>query len=166
MTGRLQDPRIEARIGQMLKDNNLTFAAAESCTGGLVLHRMTNIAGSSSYVMGGVVAYDNRIKQYILGVDEETLRAYGAVSEQTALQMADGVRRLMGVHVAVSVTGIAGPGGGTEGKPIGLTYIGLSAHDGTEQVIRRVWESDREGNKALSADAALHLLYDYLVTLT
>ncbi len=152
---------LEGRVGQILKARGMTITAAESCTGGLVLHRLTNIPGSSAYVLGGFVTYSYESKVKFLGVKQETLDRYGAVSEQTALEMARGAREALGADVALSVTGIAGPGGGTPTKPIGLTYIGLSAPD-ANRVIRHVWTGDRESNKAASAEAALQLLYDYL----
>jgi PncC family amidohydrolase len=158
----MNDQPLEARIGGRLKARKLTFAAAESCTGGLILHRMTNIAGSSAYVLGGAVVYAYEAKVKLVAVKWETLQQFGAVSEQTALEMARGARAAFGSDIALSVTGIAGPGGGTDTKPVGLTYIGLVA-PGVEQVQRFVWNGDREQNKASSAEAALHMLYAYLI---
>lgn len=154
------DERLEARVGRLLVKKGWTIGAAESCTGGLILHRLTNISGSSAYVQGGVVAYSNPVKQSLLNVHQGTLIAYGAVSEQTAAEMATGVRKLLSVDIAVSVTGIAGPEGGTAEKPVGLTYIGLAGPEDLLVVKRYVWESDREGNKVASADAALQLILD------
>jgi nicotinamide-nucleotide amidase len=147
--------QVEARVGAVLKARGWTVCAAESCTGGLVLHRLTNVAGSSAYVLGGIVSYSNAAKQKLLGVREETLIEYGAVSEQTALEMVLGVQKLFDAEIAVSITGIAGPGGGTPEKPVGLTYIGLMRRNGTPQVRRHVWRGDREAVKAASANAAL-----------
>ena len=156
------DERLEARVGILLKAGGLTICTAESCTGGLVLHRLTNISGSSAYVLGGVVAYSNAIKQAILRVSEASLIQYGAVSEQVAREMAHHVRELFGADIAVGVTGIAGPGGGTPEKPVGLTYIGLS-HKGSGEVVQRfVWDGDRETIKAASAQAALQMVIDSL----
>ena len=152
---------LEARVGEILKARSMTVTAAESCTGGLILHRLTNIPGSSAYVLGGFVTYSNETKVKYLGVRQETLDRYGAVSEQTAAEMARGAREALNVDVALSVTGIAGPGGGTPTKPVGLTYIGLDASD-FRRVVHYVWTGDRESNKAASADAALQLLLDYL----
>ena len=152
---------LEARIGQLLSERGLTVSAAESCTGGLILHCLTNIAGSSNYVMGGFVTYSNDAKMKFAQVSEKTLNEFGAVSEQTALEMARGTREAFGTSIAISVTGIAGPGGGTPTKPVGLTYVGLSAGD-MERVAYYVWLGDREANKAHSAEAALQLLFDYL----
>ncbi len=152
---------LEARAGEILMALGLTISAAESCTGGLILHRLTNIPGSSAYVLGGLVTYSNESKVRFANVRQETLERYGAVSEETAAEMAHGARQVFGSDVALSVTGIAGPGGGTPSKPVGLTYIGLSAPD-FDRVERYIWTGDRESNKAASAEAALQLLYDYL----
>jgi PncC family amidohydrolase len=149
------DQSLEARVGAALSQRGWTVCAAESCTGGLVLHRLTNIAGSSAYVLGGVVTYSNEAKQKLIGVREATLVAYGAVSEQTAAEMADGVRALFDADIAVSITGIAGPGGGTPEKPVGLTYIGLVRRGQPPQVQRHVWQGDRIAIKDASASAAL-----------
>jgi len=154
------DEALEAQVGAALLGTGQTVCAAESCTGGLILHRLTNIAGSSAYVLGGVVSYSNEAKQKLLNVREETLIAQGAVSEQTAGEMASGARALLGADFALSVTGIAGPGGGTDDKPVGLTFIGLAGPDNLLIVRRHVWDGDREGNKSDSADAALRLLLE------
>lgn len=154
------DERIETRVGHALRARGWTICTAESCTGGLIAHRLTNIAGSSEYMLGGVVAYANRIKQALLHVRQGTLIAYGAVSEQTATEMAAGARELFGAEVAVSVTGIAGPDGGTPEKPVGLTYIGLAGPNDLLIVQRHVWEGDRETIKNASAEAALRLVLE------
>ncbi len=150
------DEPLEMTIGRLLAARGLTIATAESCTGGLIAHRLTNVAGSSAYLMGGAVSYSNAVKQNLLGVPAATLVTHGAVSAETALAMARGARRLFAVDMAVSVTGIAGPGGGTPQKPVGLTFIGLAA-DGYETVERHVWNHDRIGNKESSAEAALFI---------
>lgn len=152
---------LEEHIGQLLLTHRLSVAVAESCTGGLVGHRLTDVSGSSAYFLGGVVAYAYDAKERLLGVSHNTLYDYGAVSEQTAREMARGARRVLGADVAVAVTGIAGPGGGMPGKPIGLTWIALSARD-YERAEQFVWDGDRQHNKALSAEAALTLLQEYL----
>jgi nicotinamide-nucleotide amidase len=156
----MADERLEAQIGELLKHKGWTVCAAESCTGGLVMHRLTNIPGSSDYILGGVVSYANSAKQHILHVRQGSLIAYGAVSEQVASEMATGVRALFGATFAVSITGIAGPGGGTVDKPVGLTYIGLAGPDDLLIVQRHIWQGDREAVKAASAEAALKLLLD------
>ena len=148
-------------VGQQLLAQTLTIATAESCTGGLVGDQITNIAGCSVYYLGGVVSYDNRIKHGVLGVPTEILDTVGAVSAECALAMAHGVRQLMDTRLAVSTTGIAGPGGATAGKPVGLVYVALVDDQGFERCERYIWESDRTGNKALSAQAALQLVLDY-----
>jgi len=135
----------------------LTLATAESCTGGLVAHVLTEIPGSSRYLVGGLIAYSNEVKQRELGVPTDVLKAHGAVSAQVARAMAEGVRARLGVGVATSVTGIAGPDGGTAAKPVGLTYIGVADADGAE-VRRFLWAFDRSGNKRASAAAALRIL--------
>lgn len=152
---------LEERVGDLLVRQGLTLAVAESCTGGLVGHRLTNVPGSSRYFMGGVIAYDNAAKERVLGVRPSTLYGHGAVSAETAREMALGARRLFGADVAVSITGIAGPGGSTPGKPVGLTYIHLSARD-ADWGECHVWQGNRETNKAQSAQAALDLLRRYL----
>jgi PncC family amidohydrolase len=151
----------EETIGELLVEQGLTLATAESCTGGLVSHRITNISGSSAYFLGGFVTYSNEAKETLLGVHHETLQAHGAVSEQTAREMAQGARRQMGADLAVSVTGIAGPTGGTPEKPVGLVYIALSAPD-TGVCQRYLWQGDRIANKEQSAEAALQLIVAYL----
>jgi PncC family amidohydrolase len=149
----------------VLTDRKLTLATAESCTGGLIAHRLTNVSGSSAYFLGGIVSYSNEAKAQLLGVGQGTLETQGAVSEATAIEMARGVRRVFSADIAVSVTGIAGPGGGTPEKPVGLAWIGLSTHEG-ERAQKFIWDQDREGNKAESAEAALQMVWDYLTTAT
>ncbi len=152
---------LTARMGALLAAHGLTLALAESCTGGLIGHRITDIPGSSAYFRGGVVAYAYDVQERVLGVRHDTLCTFGAVSEPVALEMAHCVRRLLHSDVGLAVTGIAGPGGGIPGKPVGLTYVALVAPE-REQCIRHVWPHDRAGNKAASADAAVALLLGYL----
>ncbi len=156
----MTDERLEARVGAVLREKGLTVCAAESCTGGLVMSRLTDVAGSSDYVPGGIVSYSNQVKQKLLSVREETIIAHGAVSEQVAREMALNVRKIFGTDFAVSVTGIAGPGGGTDEKPVGLTYVGLAGPDGLLTVQRHVWDGNRDENKMSSADAALQMVLD------
>lgn len=152
---------LEFQIGELLRTRNLTLATAESCTGGLVADRITNIPGSSVYFMGGVVAYANAVKIHTLGVASETIERHGAVSRETVLEMAKGARAALRVDIAVSVSGIAGPGGGLPGKPTGTTWVGLAASD--EAWARTfIWDGDRVANKAASAQAVLQMLFDYL----
>lgn len=153
---------LEKQLGRLLTDAGLTITTAESCTGGLISHRITNVSGSSSYFLGGVVAYSNEAKARILGVPRRALELYGAVSEQVAREMARGVRRLFRSDIAVSATGIAGPTGGTPEKPVGLVYIALTAPDG-EWCERHIWAGDRETNKRLTSETALHMAVRYLM---
>lgn len=149
------------RVGRQLRAARLTIATAESCTGGLLASTLTDLAGSSDYVLGGVIAYRNSVKQNLLGVPRSTLEQRGAVSPETAAEMAHGVRRLLASDLAVAVTGIAGPGGGSADKPVGLVYLHLSA-PGAEWSRRNVWPHDRTGNKRATVEAALALVQQYL----
>lgn len=152
---------LEEMIGDLLRIQKLTLATAESCTGGLIGHRLTNIAGSSDYYLGGVVSYSNQTKMQVLHVLEKTLITYGAVSEQVASEMARGAQDIFQADLAVSVTGIAGPGGGTDEKPVGLTYVALATPE-LLLVKRFVWSGNRIQNKESSADAALSMIIEYL----
>jgi len=147
-------------VGEALLRRSWMVCTAESCTGGLILHRLTNIPGCSAYVLGGVVAYANAIKREVLRVPQATLGAHGAVSEQTAEAMVRGALDLFGAQVGVSVTGIAGPGGGSEAKPVGLTYIAVAVRGGSCHVERHVWPGDRDAVKWASATRALELLLE------
>ena len=144
-------------IGQLLCARGQRLATAESCTGGLVGHLITNIPGSSDYFWGSAVTYSNEAKMRVLGVRAETLTAHGAVSAETAQEMAQGARRLFSVEVAASVTGIAGPGGGSEAKPVGTVFIGLAGPTGTP-VLRQFNPYDRETFKQATANQALEML--------
>lgn len=126
------DETLEIKAGQLLLEKGLTLAAAESCTGGLIGHRITNIPGSSEYYLGSVTAYAYEAKVRLLGVTWDTLNAFGAVSDETVEEMARGVRQALDADIGISVSGIAGPGGGTPEKPVGLVYFGLSAPGGTQ----------------------------------
>jgi nicotinamide-nucleotide amidase len=152
---------LEFVIGRVLLERRLTLALAESCTGGLIGDRVTNVPGSSAYFLGGVVSYSYDAKERLLGVSHDTLYDFGAVSEPTAREMARGARRALGADIGVAVTGIAGPGGAMPGKPVGLTWIALSARD-AEQAWQFTWQGSRTENKAQSAEAALALLSEYL----
>ncbi|MFQ6673856.1 MAG: nicotinamide-nucleotide amidohydrolase family protein, partial [Fidelibacterota bacterium] len=146
---------LEEAVGRLLREEGLTLAVAESCTGGLLADRLTDVPGSSDYFLGGVVTYSDGAKVSMLGVKEDTLASTGAVSEETAREMARGVRELLQAHLGVAITGIAGPTGGTPGKPVGLTYIGLD-YAGDCHVIRYIFSEDRRFNKELAAQAALN----------
>jgi len=152
---------IELTIGELLRQKKLKLAVAESCTGGLVSDRITNIPGSSDYFMGGIVAYAYEAKVTLLGVSWDTLTAFGAVSRQVVLEMARGACRVLETQLGVSVSGIAGPGGETGEKPVGTTWIGLCTPDG-EWARGYCWNGDRLENKAASAEAVLQFVVDYL----
>jgi PncC family amidohydrolase len=154
---------LQERVGELLSQRGWTLDVAESCTGGLLGHLITNVSGSSAYFEGGMISYSNEAKERLLDVPHETLVEHGAVSEETARAMARGARRVLGTDVALSVTGIAGPTGGTPEKPVGLVYIGLAA-EGAELCEKHVWQGDRDQNKASSAEAALDLLLRYLTS--
>jgi PncC family amidohydrolase len=139
----------------------LKLATAESCSGGLIADRVTDVPGSSDYFRGGVVAYSYEANVALLGVSWDTLRAHGAVSREVVIEMARGARVALGADVAVSVSGIAGPGGGLPDKPVGTTWIGLSSTAG-DWARKFVWDGDRRANKAASAQAALQFIADYL----
>ncbi len=151
----------EVTVGKCLREHGLKLAVAESCTGGLIGHRITDIPGSSDYFLGGVIAYAYEAKVAVLGVSWETLRVYGAVSREVVLEMARGARRALEADLAVSVSGIAGPGGGLPNKPVGTTWLGLAAPDG-EWARLFHFHGDRKQNKNASAEAALEMLLDYL----
>ena len=153
---------LDLQVGSLLKERGLKLALAESCTGGLVGDRITNISGSSEYFLGGVVAYAYEAKVALLGVSWDTLNSKGAVSREMVLEMARGAQRALNSDIAVSISGIAGPGGGTLDKPVGTTWIGLVAADGEWAKLFQ-FSGNREQNKASAADAALQLLLDYLL---
>jgi len=156
----LQKP-IEIQLGEALRARGLKLATAESCTGGLIADRLTDVPGSSDYFLGGIVAYAYEAKVALLDVSWDTLHAHGAVSREVVLEMARGARKALSADLAVSVSGIAGPGGGLPDKPVGTTWLGLVTPDG-EWTRFFVWDRDRRGNKELSAEAALQFVLDYL----
>ena len=152
---------LAARVGAACRASGWSIATAESCTGGLVAHLLTEIPGSSDYVIGGLVTYANAAKIALADVPEATLQAHGAVSAQVAVAMAEGTRRRLDADIAVAVTGVAGPGGGSDEKPVGLTYIAVADRHGTD-VRRFVWTADRSGNKRASAAAGLAFVLERL----
>lgn len=152
---------LEKKIGEVLRARRLKLAVAESCTGGLIANRITDVPGASEYFLGGFVAYAYEAKVISLHVSWETLHTYGAVSRETVLEMARGARQILGADLAISVSGIAGPGGGLPHKPVGTTWIGLSTPQG-EWARLYHFQGDRLQNKAASAEAALQMLLDYL----
>ncbi len=157
-----ENDRMESVLGNLLLRYGLTIAVAESCTGGLLLHQLTNVSGASSYVLGGVVSYCNFSKQHQLGVSANILQDFGAVSKLVAVQMAEGVRMRLNSDIGLSVTGVAGPGGGTDEKPVGLVWIGYA--DSTDAwAIRHQFGRDRDRNKQKSALAAMNLVRQELL---
>lgn len=160
-------PEFEDQIGDLMRQKQLMLALAESCTGGLIGHRVTNIPGSSEYFIGGVVAYAYDAKEEFLGVRHETLLEHGAVSKATVVEMAQGVRQALAARyplehtVSLAVSGIAGPGGGMPGKPVGLVWIALSSPEGT-WAFRNQFKGSRIEIKDQTADRALGILWDYL----
>lgn len=163
----MTSPLLEEKIGVLLCKKRMKLTLAESCTGGLIGHRVTNIPGSSEYYLGSLTAYAYEVKEGLLGVKHETLQNYGAVSRQTVVEMASGVRKALSGGfpldkvIGVSVSGIAGPGGGMPDKPVGTVWIGLSASDG-DYAWKFNWPGNRIQNKEDSAEAALTLIWLYL----
>jgi nicotinamide-nucleotide amidase len=159
---------LEAEIARLLREYQaktgklLTIGAVESATSGRIADRITNVPGSSDYFKGSVVAYSNEVKTALLGVKKKTIENYGAVSEQTALEMARGGRKLLDVDICVSDTGIAGPSGATPGKPLGLFYLGLADKDASLSE-KHVFPGNREENKRDAAEAILNMLKQYLL---
>jgi len=153
----VDDDQLETVIVRLLTERKQTLALAESCTGGFIANRITNVSGASAVLQAGLVTYSNDAKQSFLGVNPHTLKAHGAVSEAVAREMAEGARRSTGAHYAISVTGIAGPTGGTPDKPAGTVYIGLATPDATK-VIHSVNAYDRETFKYVTSQQALELL--------
>ncbi|MCX7755316.1 MAG: CinA family protein [Anaerolineales bacterium] len=154
---------LEIQIGHLLRARRWKLATAESCTGGLIGHLLTDVPGCSEYYLGGVVAYAYEAKVALLSVSWETLQKYGAVSRETVLEMARGARTLLGADIAISVSGIAGPGGATPNKPVGTTWLGLSTAEG-EWARVYCFSGDRAQNKADSAQAALQFVLDALTS--
>ena len=150
------------KLFELLKFNNLTISTAESCTGGMIASAITNVSGASAFFGTGVVTYSNEAKMKLIGVNKETLDKYGAVSEQTATEMAEGVLKLGESDVSVAVTGIAGPTGGTTEKPVGLVYIGVSGKNGT-YVYKNIFNGNRDEVRKQTVSAAFELVYDYLI---
>ncbi|HIA91024.1 MAG TPA: CinA family nicotinamide mononucleotide deamidase-related protein [Candidatus Marinimicrobia bacterium] len=154
--------QLEEKVGQLLNANNLSISTAESCTGGLVGHRLTNVSGSSDYYHGGIISYSNSVKENNLGVAIETLNKHGAVSYETAIEMAENVRSKLDSDLGLAITGIAGPRGGTDEKPVGLTYIALA--DGKDTMVKEFrFLTERILNKNASCQAALNMVRLYLL---
>ena len=152
---------LEVQIGRILIQRNWRLAVAESCTGGPLGHRITNVPGSSAYFIGGMLVYANEAKEGLLGVPADILETHGAVSQETVQAMALGVRQALKCEIGIGISGVAGPGGGTADKPVGLVWIGLSARE-VDYARRFYFTGDRIAVKEASAEAALGLVLDYL----
>jgi len=160
----VKEKLLEEEIGDLLRRHKLKIGVAESATGGLISHKITNIPGSSGYFEGSIISYSNKAKTNLLNVKESTLRNYGAVSSETSKEMAQGVKREMEVDIGLASTGIAGPGGGTSEKPVGLVYVGL-AIKGVLISKKFIFHGNRDENKKTFSDAALSTLKEYLLKL-
>ena len=160
---RVVDIELLNKISFQLKKQHLTVATAESCTGGLIAHTLTNISGSSDYFDRGIVSYSNRAKMELLDVPEDILKEYGAVSKDVARTMAEGIRKKSNVDIGLATTGIAGPTGGTKEKPVGLVYISIATSKNVE-IKRFIFSGDRLQNKESTCKAALTVLLDYLTS--
>ncbi|MCK4320698.1 CinA family protein [Candidatus Bathyarchaeota archaeon] len=160
----MKEKSLEEEIGDLLRKHKLKIGVAESATGGLISHRITNIPSSSEYFEGSIISYSNKAKTNLLAVKESTLRNYGAVSSETSKEMAQGVRRKMNADIGLASTGIAGPGGGTSEKPVGLVYIGLAIKDVLISK-KYIFHGNRDENKKTFSDAALSTLERYLLKL-
>ena len=154
---------LEQEVGNLLRQKGLTLGVVESATGGLISHLITNASGSSDYYKGSVTAYSNEVKVKIVGVKEDTINKYGAVSHQVAEEMAQEVRRILAADICLADTGIAGPSGATPEKPLGQFYIGLSHQAGTYSQ-KHNFQRNRVQNKRSAAEAALGWLKEYLIS--
>ena len=154
---------MEAVVGKLLKKHKKNLAIAESCTGGLVTHRITNVPGSSAYFLLGITAYSNRIKSAQLGIHSQIIKKHGAVSRKVALSLAEGTRRLAKSNIALGITGIAGPAGGTKSKPVGTVYIALTANN-FQEVKKHLFLGNRQAIKLRTSQAALDMIRKYLIT--
>ncbi len=156
--------KLEEIVVRKLSENNLVLACAESCTGGLIAKRITDVSGSSAVFNCGVVSYSNEIKQKVLGVRHETLEQFGAVSEQTVREMVNGVLEISGADIAVSVSGIAGPNSDNTSKPVGLIFLAVS--NGNETVVKRLnnsfSEDIRNSNRTSASDEALNMIIEMI----
>lgn len=157
-----EDDTLETCIGKLLKGTGRTISTAESCTGGSIAALLTSVAGSSEYFLGSVVSYANSVKSGVLGVDEKIIEEHGAVSSECVAAMAEGVRKLTGSDFSIATSGIAGPGGGSDAKPVGLVWIGVSSHKSTE-TFSMVFKGDRKRNIERFAANALNILRKKLV---
>lgn len=152
---------LEEQVTEKLTACKQRLSTAESCTGGLMAARLTDLPGTSEIFVGGVVSYHNEVKENLLGVRNATLETFGAVSEETAIEMAEGVRKALNTEYGVGITGIAGPGGATPEKPVGLVYIAVAGPEGGE-VTRNVFDGDRTAVREQSVDKAFHMLLELM----
>lgn len=157
-----EDWRPEEKIGALLRQRKATFSVAESCTGGLIAHRITNVSGSSDYFEMGIVSYTNRSKVELLGVPEKDIDLYGAVSYPVAEKMAQGIRLKAKTDIGLAITGIAGPLGGSPATPVGTVFIGLD-HEGGTEVRQFHFEGDRKEIKEKASQKGLEMLMDHLM---
>ena len=157
------DETLEVVIGNLLRERGLTLAVAESCTGGLLGGRITNVPGSSDYFLGGLISYSNELKESMLDVPAKTLQEHGAVSEETARAMAEGIVHATGASLGIGITGVAGPGGGTSEKPVGLVYLAIAGKKGGAKVMRQTLWGDRATIRNRAVQQALVLLRDVLI---
>ncbi len=153
--------KLAKKLGEMLSKKNLSLSVCESCTGGMLGSIITTVPGSSNYFKGGIIAYSNEIKNKIIGVKKRTLKNFGAVSKQTASEMAMGIKRIMGTDAGIAITGIAGPGGGTKNKPVGLVYIGVILSKKIK-VEKNIFSGNRQQIREKACEQALRLLIQML----
>ena len=156
-------PVLEEQVAQLLKSRGLTISVAEACTAGEVASRLTSVPGSSSYFVGGVIAYANEVKENLLKVSKVLMIRDGSVAGSTALAMARGVKHLLGTDIGVSATGVMGPGGGTPEKPVGLFFLAVVGPGDMEKCQRHLFQADRAENRKLAAKAVLELVKDSLL---
>ena len=154
---------IEAQVAELLKSRGFTISVAEACTAGMIATRLTSVAGSSSYFVGGVLAYANEVKEQILGVPKEMMIRDGSVAEATALAMARGVKKLLGTDLAVAATGVMGPGGATAAKPVGLFFLAVAGPGDSEMCRRYLFRGDRSQNRQEASEEALKLVREVVL---
>lgn len=156
----MENKLLAKEVCEVLRKNNLTLATAESCTGGKIGAALTSVSGISNFYGFGFITYANEAKVKLLGVKSETLETFGAVSENTAIEMAEGALRVSGADIAVSVTGIAGPGGGSEEKPVGLVYIGFARRGREPKAYKNNFSGDRESVREQTVNKAFEIIID------
>jgi nicotinamide-nucleotide amidase len=154
---------IEDQVAELLKSRGLTISVAEACTAGMIATRLTSVAGSSSYFVGGVLAYANEVKEQILRVPKEMMIRDGSVAEATALAMARGVKKLLGTDLAVAATGVMGPGGATPAKPVGLFFLAVAGPGDSETCRCYLFRGDRSQNREEASEEALKLVREVVL---